>query len=325
MAILGIRYDFRNPAIGGATMAERYSAALDQIEWADKLGFESLTLSEHHGSDDGYLPSPLVFAAAAAARSQNMRIRIAALIVPLHDPLRVAEDLAVLDNVSNGRLDVIFANGYVPAEFEMFGVEMSDRVPRLVEAVETMRAAWTGEPFEYRGKTVTVTPTPAQSPGVPIWMGGSSEKAARRAARIADMFIPSLPEFWDVYRDELAKLGKPDVGPMPPGSASYVHVSSDADAAWEQILPHAMHEMNAYGKWAAESGAATGYQPVEDPEALKAIGMYQVMTPEECVDHIKGLGDYGSFMLHPLMGGIHPDVAWENLRTFEEQVLPHVR
>ena len=325
MTIFGIRYDFRNPAIGGTTMAERYRAALDQIEWADGLGFESVTLSEHHGSDDGYLPSPLVFAAAAAARSRNLRIRIAALIVPLHDPLRVAEDLAVLDNLSEGRVDVVLANGYVPAEFEMFGVELKDRVPRLTEAVEVMRQAWTGEPFEFRGRTVQITPTPLQQPGVPIWLGGSSEKAARRAARIADMFIPSLPEFWDVYRDELTKLGKPDVGPMPPGSASYVHVSDDPDAAWEQILPHAMHEMNAYGLWAAQSGAATGYQPIDDPEVLKSIGMYQVMTPEECVAHIEELGEFGSFMLHPLMGGVPPEVAWENLRTIEEKVLPHVR
>ena len=325
MAIFGIRYDFRNPSFAGTTMAERYSAALDQIEWADRLGFESVTLSEHHGSEDGYLPSPLAFAAAVAARSTSLRIRIAALIAPLHDPLRVAEDLAVVDQLSGGRVDVVLANGYVPAEFEMFGVALGERVGRVTEAVETLRAAWTGEPFEFRGRIARVTPTPLQQPGVPIWLGGSSEGAARRAARIADMFIPSLPEFWDVYRDELAKLGKPDVGPMPPGSASYIHVSDEPEATWEQILPHAMHEMNAYGKWAAESGAATGYQPIEDPEALEALGMYQVMTPEECVEAIRGLGEHGSFMLHPLMGGVHPDLAWQNLRTIEEKVLPHVR
>jgi alkanesulfonate monooxygenase SsuD/methylene tetrahydromethanopterin reductase-like flavin-dependent oxidoreductase (luciferase family) len=322
---LGIRYDFRNPAFAGTTMAERYQCAIEQCEWADALGFEGVTLSEHHGSPDGYLPSPLTVAAAIAARTVRMRIRIAALIMPLHDPLRIAEDAAVVDQLSRGRLVVVLANGYVPSEFAMFDRRMSDR-PRLVtEAVETLKQAWTGEPFEFRGRTVQVTPRPYQQPRPPIVLGGGSEGAARRAARIADGFLPTLPQFWDAYRDEVRKLGRPDVGPARGGGSSYLHVSDDPDTTWEQIAPYAMHEMNAYGKWAVESGTTTGFQPVDDPDALRAFGMHQVVTPEKCLEMIRAMGEHPVVMFHPLMGGVPPDIAWENLRTFEDKVLPHLR
>src|SRR5260370_26698534 len=101
-------------------MAERYAAALDMAEWADQLGCSSIRVSEHHGSADGYLPSPMIMLAAMAARTNTVRLSIAALIAPFHDPLRVAEDLCVLDNISNGRIDVIVAAGYTREEFAMF-------------------------------------------------------------------------------------------------------------------------------------------------------------------------------------------------------------
>ena len=121
MALFGLRFDFRNPSFAGTTMAERYRAALDMAEWADGLGAVALILSEHHGSDDGYLPSPLPLAAAVAARTTNIRINLAALVASFHDPLRLAEDIAVVDLISEGRLDVVITNGYVSDEFTMFG------------------------------------------------------------------------------------------------------------------------------------------------------------------------------------------------------------
>src|SRR5215217_3754813 len=107
MALFGIRFDFRNPPVAGTTMAERYRAALDMASWADGLGAITIVLSEHHGSDDGYLPSPLTMAAAIAARTSTARINIAALVTSFHDPLRLAEDAAVVDLISEGRLDVV--------------------------------------------------------------------------------------------------------------------------------------------------------------------------------------------------------------------------
>jgi len=322
LATFGIRYDFRNPDFAGTSMADRYECAIEQCEWADGLGFESVTLSEHHGSDDGYLPSLLPMAAAIAARTKNIRIRLAAVIAPLHDPLRLAEDAAVVDQLSRGRLELVLANGYVPSEFAMFGRELAERPGLTTEAVETLKQAWTGEPFEFRGRTVRVTPRPFQQPRPPIMLGGASDGAARRAARIADWFIPTMPGFWDTYRDECVKLGKPDPGPTNLGGASYLHVADDVEAAWAEVAPYAMHEMNAYGRWAAESGSETGFAEIDDVDALRAIGMHQVMTPDECVAMIGAMGDSPYVMLHPLMGGVPPDLSWSNLRTIEEKVLP---
>ena len=125
--LFGLRFDFRNPDFAGTTMADRYAAALDMAEWADGLGCVNIAVSEHHGSVDGYLPSPLPMLAAMAARTTNVRFMVAALIAPFHDPLRLAEDLVVLDHLSRGRVDLIVAGGYVHEEFAMFGVPMRER------------------------------------------------------------------------------------------------------------------------------------------------------------------------------------------------------
>src|SRR5207244_596809 len=128
-----------------------------------------------------------------AARTTNVRFMVAALVAPFYDPLRLAEDMVVLDHLSRGRVDFIVAGGYVREEFAMFGVPMGERAQRVEETVATLRAAFAGEPFEFRGRTVQITPQPYQSGGPSITLGGSSEPAARRAARIADGFIPSVP------------------------------------------------------------------------------------------------------------------------------------
>ena len=324
MSLYGLRFDLRNPAIAGTTMAERYAAALDMAEWADRLGFVNIILSEHHGSDDGYLPSPLAMAAAMAARTKQARIQIAALIAPFHDPLRLAEDIAVVDLLSGGRLDLVIANGYVPGEFDMFGCEVSDRVRRTVETVATLKQAWTGEPFEFRGRTVRVLPTPAQPGGPNVTLGGSGPKAARRAARIADGFMPSDSSIWDVYRDEMLALGKPDPGPFLGGDTSAFHLALDPEQGWKEYAPYALHEVNAYGSWMASAGigAEGGYQVTEDADALRTTGQYRVLTPDELVDEIRAKGEFGFTLFHPMAGGVPPAMAWDSLHLFEHEVLP---
>jgi alkanesulfonate monooxygenase SsuD/methylene tetrahydromethanopterin reductase-like flavin-dependent oxidoreductase (luciferase family) len=326
MALFGIRFDFRNPPIAGTTMTERYRAALDMVEWADGHEFVIAVLSEHHGADDGYLPSPLTMAAAMAARTESIRIEIAAIVASFHDPLRLAEDAAVVDLISGGRLDLVVANGYVGTEFAMFDRPQSERATRLTEAVRTMRQAWTGEPFEFRGRTVRVTPTPHQDGGPHILLGGSSEPAARRAARIGDGFLPSSPELWASYREEMLRLGKPDPGPYFGADTSFFHLASDVEQGWAAIAPYALHEMNAYGRWMTEAGvgAIGGYHEVGDSNSLRETGQYRVLRPDDLVADLKEKGPAGFAMFHPMMGGIPPDLAWQSLRLFEREVLPRL-
>lgn len=318
--MFGLRFDFRSPSFAGVPMADRYDAALDMAEWADRLGCVTLTISEHHGSPDGYLPSPMTMLAALAARTTNVRLMVAAVIAPFYDPLRLAEDLLVLDHLSRGRVDVIVAGGYVGSEFEMFGVPIGERPKRVTETVETLRAAFSGAPFEFRGRQVRVTPEPYREAGPGVLLGGSSDAAARRAARIADGFIPSVPDVWDAYRDECLKLGKADPGPgmLPP--AHTVALAADVDEGWRAFGPYFLHESNAYGKWIAESGTAGPYKEVTDVDALREMGEYRVVTPEEMVADLKA-APFPFAMFHPMCGGTPPDLAWSSLKLFEAEVL----
>jgi hypothetical protein len=138
--------------------------------------------------------------------------------------------------------------------------------------------------------------------------------------------MPSSPDLWDIYRDELAKLGKPDPGPYPGGDTSFFHVASDAEAGWQAIAPYAMHEVNSYGEWMEEAGleGAGGYQTVADAETLRKTGQYRVLTPDQLVAELKEKGPYGFAMFHPLMGGIPPELGWESLHLFEREVLPRL-
>lgn len=327
MAILVMRFDLRNPAFAGVSATERYAAALDMCAWGDEHGVMAIVLSEHHGSDDGYLPSALTMAAAVAARTERVQIWVSALAAPLHEPLHLAEQATVVDLISGGRLTVVLANGYVPDEFALFDVPLAERAARTTEAVEVLRASRTGEPFTHRGRTVRLTPAPEGPPGragPTVWLGGSGPAAARRAARIADGFQPSNAEAWEVYRAERLARGKRDPGGYLAAPTGFLHVAHDPDAAWEVIRPHARHEATSYGRWAAAAGmdGATGYrEPTDDDlDDLRASGRYRVVTPTDLRAELAAEPD-AVVVLNPMMGGLPPALAWEGLHLLAAEVL----
>ena len=152
-------------------------------------------------------------------------------------------------------------------------------------------------------------------------LGGSSEAAARRAARIGDGFLPSEARFWSFYQDECQKLGKPDPGPYFGGSTATVFLAEDPESAWADVGPFFMHEMNAYGAWQAKDNVQTGYRPVADLDELRATGQYRILTPDEYVGELRAAGDMAFALLHPMVGGVPPKLAWDCLRLFEEGVM----
>ncbi|BCB88565.1 hypothetical protein Psuf_058780 [Phytohabitans suffuscus] len=203
-----VKYDLRATDFGPAP--ERiYEACLEQCEWADQHGFTGVRLHEHHRSPDGYLPAPVVMAAAIAGRTRQLTLRCSVIVLPLHDPIELAEQLAVLDLASRGRLEVVVAAGYVPQEFAMFGKDVADRVTLLERNVAALRQAWSGEEFEFEGRPVMVRPLPHRGRTIPILIGGSSPRAARHAARIGDGFEPVPRKFLADYVAECERLGKP--------------------------------------------------------------------------------------------------------------------
>ena len=321
MIKITLAYDMRAPSFGPPAV-ELYQAALDQCEWADKLGFSRVSFMEHHASSDGYLPSPLVMAAAAAGRTREMEIAVSVMLLPLYHPLRAAEDLAVLDLAANGRLRLTVGAGYREEEYAQFDLSLKKRPSLMERGVATLKKAWTGEPFDYEGKTVRILPTPAQAGGPDIVMGGSSPAAAKRAARIADGFFPVVPELFDIYLDELKALNKPlpETAQKAPASYRFLHISHDPQAAWEKIAPHALHENNDYAQWLKDAPNAV-YTTVSDPGILLSSGAYKIVTPAECLAMARR---DGFLELKPLMGGLSPQVSWESLRLFEKEVLPYL-
>jgi alkanesulfonate monooxygenase SsuD/methylene tetrahydromethanopterin reductase-like flavin-dependent oxidoreductase (luciferase family) len=322
---LSLKFDLRAPAFG-APPADLYGAALDMCAWADATGFDTVRFLEHHGSEDGYCPSPLVMAGAAAARTARVRIRARALILPLHDPVRIAEDAAVVDVVSRGRLELVIAAGYVASEFAMFGRDLADRGRLVEEGVEVLKQAWTGQPFHYRDRPALVALRPYRRPRPPIVLGGSSKAAARRAARIADGFEPTSRDLFDIYLAECAALGTrpgPPLPPMPRGQ--FLHVSEDPERSWRELGSHLLHEMQAYGRWLSEAKNARNYRPVADLAELRASGTYSILRPDECIDLAGRLGPNGALEFHPLVGGADPALGWAGLSLLEKDVLPALR
>ncbi|MBB3665589.1 alkanesulfonate monooxygenase SsuD/methylene tetrahydromethanopterin reductase-like flavin-dependent oxidoreductase (luciferase family) [Prauserella sediminis] len=320
-----MRFDFRNPDIGGDSTADQYAAALDMVEWADSRGFEEVCLSEHHGADDDYLPSPLPMLAAMAARTSRVRLRIVAMIGPFYDPLRMAEDLAVLDHLSRGRVEVVVGNGYVAEEFAMFDVPLAERARRVTDLVTTVKAALSGEPFEYRGRRTRLTPAPYRRGGPRISLGGAVPAVARRAARIADGFEPVVSASWEDYRAEVVRLGSSDPGPAAPRPQGIVFLAENPDEAWRALAPHFLHEMNSYGRQlaAAGDGSPGPYREVEDVAALRDGGRYRVLSPAELVTELRA-DPSRPVQLHPLCGGIPVAQGWQSLQLFGEQVLPEL-
>lgn len=321
-----MRFDMRAPQTG-APAADLYAAALEMAAWGEEKGCLAVQVSEHHGSGDGYLPAPIVLASALAARTRRLPIQVAALIVPLHDPVELAEQMAVLDLVSGGRVSYVVAIGYVEEEFAMFGRGMRGRGARLEEAVRVLRRAWTGEPFDHEGRRVRVTPRPA-SPGGPLLLiGGGVPASARRAARLGlgMVAMAHAPELETIYREACAAEGREPglfVHP-PPGAALSAFVARDPDAAWSKWGPHLLHDARAYAAWLGEGIDTATKSRAESVEALRAAGgSYRIFSPDEAVAEIR---ERGWLALQPLCGGLPPEYAWESLETLANEVLPRVQ
>jgi len=323
MADILLRLDMRNPAFG-ADRETLYRAALEMAAWADEHGLYGVQFSEHHASEDGYLPSPVVLGAAIAARTRRLRLRFALILLPLNNPLKIAEDLAVLDILSGGRVEVVLGAGYVPAEFEMFGVDPAERGRLMEEGIAALKAAWRGEPFRYRGRGALVRPRPLQQPHPPLWMGGSTPAAARRAARLSDYFYTENRELYRHFEAERERLGLAPV-PFRDLGTGFLAVSEDPDAEWARMAPFVLHECNSYGRWSAAAATNSQYTEVTDAGALRASGLYPVLRPREAVDYIRARGPGAQLLLHPLISGMPPAIGWDQLRCFAEQVLPQLR
>lgn len=321
-----MRFDMRAPEFG-APREDLYAAALEMSAWAESRGCVAIQVCEHHRSRDGYLPAPLILASAIAARTEQVGIQVAALILPLHDPVEMAEQMAVLDIVSKGRVGYVVAIGYVPAEYAMYGREMKGRGARLEESVRVMQKLWRGEEVVYEGRPAKVTPLPLTPGGPTLLVGGGVAATARRAARLGlgVLAMGTDPNLETIYREACEQEGvEPGIciNPVDAGPMS-AFVARDPDAAWEKWGPHLLHDAQAYAEWMGDDIDSATKSVADSVEALRAEkGNYQILSVDEAVEEIR---KRGMLSTQPLCGGMPVEYAWESLETIVQDVLPQVQ
>lgn len=328
------------PSGSGRNFRQEYHDVVELARLAETLGFDSAWVSEHHGSSDGYLPSLLPMLAALATATNRMLLGTGVLLTPFHDPLRLAEDAAVVDQLSGGRLILGLGLGWREEEFRMFRVPYRERVRRTSETVEILRRAWTGERFSFDGNVfrfddVRITPPPFSDNGPPIYLGGQAEAAVRRAGRLADGYIRSrsgLDEAKEALRwaEDGARAARKDPGSLGFAFLQNAFVWEEGDA-WDVVGQGAAHQLGVYPAWAA--GADTPGRPlvVTPPpeEALRRTtpagdrhAVLRALRP--IVDAFAGRDEFHLIVrLH--YPGMEFDTAARAIELFGAEVLPALK
>jgi len=326
---VGACYDFRNPPGSALTWPELYGAVLDQIAWLDELGCDQVWFTEHHFVDDGYLPSRIPVAGAVAARTSRLRISTDITLMPFQEPLRLAEDLAVLDNISNGRIEIGVGMGYALHEFHGFGIPRPQRVSRTEEGVAVLQRAFTVERFSYEGRRFTyrevrVTPTVVQQGGPPIWMAAMGRPGAERAARLGLHLLPqgAADQVLEPWREATRARGDDPlqrrVGIIRPWL-----VTDDRERDWPPIRAAERYKAHIFADWLTESGDDVSLQLTGAASPIPQTWVVgdEATVLEGLTSFIEyyGITDVGTWGCPP---GFHPEQMNESFERFADGVLP---
>lgn len=317
-----LRFDMRAPAFG-ADPAALYAAAPQMCAWAEQHGALAAVMCEHHVSEDGYLPSPLLLASAVAARTQRLPLSLI-LILPFYDPVRLAEDMAVLDNLSAGRASYILALGYRPEEYEIFGLDLADRGRLADEKLGLLRRLLAGETVVQDGRRIFVTPRPLTPAGPALMWGGGSLAAARRAGRygLGMLANANVPGMRQAYEESCRRHGhEPGPAFFPDRSTpSVCFVADDVEAAWAELGEYLLHDARTYAAWNPGNEVSAGFTDVDTVDELREVSASHVIySVPEAISRVRA----GKMLaMSPLCGGLPPEIAWPYLKRVGEVVLP---
>jgi alkanesulfonate monooxygenase SsuD/methylene tetrahydromethanopterin reductase-like flavin-dependent oxidoreductase (luciferase family) len=325
---VGVCYDFRNPPDSGRSDRVLYGEILEQVQWLDRIGADLVWFTEHHFVDDGYLPSWVPAAGAMAAVTEHVRFGTDICLMPFNHPVRLAEDLAVLDNISDGRVELGVGMGYAPHEFRGFGLPVSRRLSLMNEGIEVLQHCFTGERFSYRGQRyqfedVVITPGYVQDGGPPLWIAAMSEAGALRAAHYNTHFLPQGQKrhSFDPWVEALEAEGR-DPASHRVGIIRSILVTDDRDTDWPLVRAAERYRMKLYQKFFDESGEGFGDGGEPIPQT------WIVGSVDECVRELQefiarfGITDIVTMAVPP---GLSADQMAPSLERLFTQVVPRLK
>ena len=332
MVKFGYLIGFRNPPeLSKLGDADFYAAMFEQIEYLDQAGFDTIWTTEHHFVDDGYLAAVMPMLAAMAARTRHVKIGSFVLLGPFYHPLRLAEDAALVDVISNGRLRLGIGVGYRHEEFEIFQIPRKERVGRTLEGIEILKRAWTGERFDFAGKhfnfkDARVLPKPVSPKGPELLWGGMNPASITRSAQLDLGFACNLGS-GEIrrYHQALRELGK-DPAAYSVVNTRQVYVADSEDQAWNEIAPGLMYQMELYGKWLDEGGIDTSGRYRPDARALRKGSI--LGPPQQVIEQLRELiaqTPATEIALGMQQPGLDPSLALRSLKRFATEVLPVLR
>ncbi len=340
----GLLWPFRNPDFARVPWESLYRDHLDLIAESEALGYDHAWLSEHHFVDDGYSPSLFTIAGAVAARTQRIRIGTFVLLLPLHNPVEVAEDTATVDLISEGRFDLGVAQGYRRAEFDSQGISRARRGARIEESLEVIRGLLSGETVTFDGEFVKVrdlriTPPALQRPHPPIWVGGIAPKPIDRAARMGFNYLAGgAADRAAAYHAALHAHGR-DPDDFNIAGMQVIYVAPTREEAWETVARPLHHTASCYLEWFVEQSDDPAYEhsmisvPTVDEiissQSFDFFGEKAIVgTPEDLIPQIEDYvsrGGITDLVCSIALAGMSPDQIQAGMELFAKEVIPHFR
>ena len=325
---VGVCYDFRNPPDSGVTDQVLYGEILEQVAWLDQIGADLVWFTEHHFVEDGYLPSWIPVAGAMSSVTKHVRFGTDICLMPFNHPIRLAEDLAVLDNLSGGRVEVGLGMGYAPHEFRGFGFPVSRRVSLMEEGIEVLQKCFSGERFSYQGKRyqfedVVITPGYVQEGGPPLWVAAMSEAGAMRAAKYNANFLPQglRSNSYDPWIEKLRATDR-NPGDYRVGIIRSILVTEDRDRDWQVVRAAERYRMALYQRFFEESGEGFGEKGEPVPQT------WIVGDVDDCVaELLKFINDFGitDIVSMAVPPGMRAEQMGDSLEMLFTQVVPRLK
>ncbi len=345
----GLHYQL--PCHDSQSPVQRYRDTLDQAVYAETLGFESVwPVEQHFNPQLSILPSPLLLLSALAERTHTLRLGIAIVLLPLSHPVRIAEEIATLDVLSNGRAEFGIGRGSIPTHFSGFGVAQAESRDRMLEALEIIRQAWTNERLSFQGKffnieNLSIVPKPVQHPHPPIRAAANSEDTFELMGRLGyPIFVASqvnpffrIKEYIPLYREARRAAGHPDRGGEDVTLLGPLYVGESEAQIRQDLEPSIRRFLQSVASLYASQGAELEAVAPRIKEVLERIRtmtyekMREVMaifeTPEACVERLKRYEEdfgMGRMICWFNPGGLVPHKqVMRSMELFAAKVMPH--